>query len=144
MDITQKSQERDLVIMGLAVATSPERAAQAIPQHWQRFFVEQVSGRVPVRSDDPSLYCVYCDYVSDCRGAYTLLLGHAVEPSALVPEGLRRVRIPAGRFAELPFEGHPQQVITAAWSFVNRALGPREATSLPRGLRALSAWCDAA
>jgi predicted transcriptional regulator YdeE len=119
MDIIQNAQDRDLVIIGLAVATSPERAALDIPTHWQRFFVEQVSARLPLRQDDTHLYCVYCDYQSDHRGAYTMLLGHAVSSGAVVPQGMRRVRIPAGRYAQLSFDGRPEQVINAAWSFVN-------------------------
>lgn len=119
MDILYKAMDRDLVVVGLAVATSPGRAAQDIPAHWQRFMVEQVSARIPVRADDAGLYCVYCDYQSDHRGAYTMLLGHAVEPRALVPEGLRRVRIPAGRYAQLPFAGPSQQAIYGAWGFLN-------------------------
>lgn len=119
MDITQSSLDRDLVIIGLAVATSPERAAQDIPAQWQRFFTEQLSNHLPVRQDDPHLYCVYCDYQSDHRGAYTMVLGHAVEPGAAVPQGMRRVRIPTGRYAQLPFDGRPEQVINAGWSFIN-------------------------
>jgi predicted transcriptional regulator YdeE len=119
MDITQNSLVQDVVVIGLAVATSPERAPQDIPAHWQRFFMEQVGSRLPVRQDDPHLYCVYCDYQSDHRGAYTMVLGHAVEPSVAVPQGMRRVRIPAGRYAQLPFDGRPEHVINAGWSFIN-------------------------
>lgn len=119
MDITQHSLDRDLVIIGLAVSTSPERAAHDIPSHWQRFFAEQVSARIAVRQDDADLYCVYCDYQSDHRGVYTMLLGHAVAANAVVPEGLRRVRIPAGRYAQLAFAGRPEQVINAGWDFIN-------------------------
>jgi len=119
MDITENFMERDLIVIGLAVATSPERAAHDIPAHWQRFFGEQVSGRVPLRHDDSHVYCVYCDYQSDHRAAYTMVLGHEADASALVPQGMRRVRIPAGRYAQLAFDGRPEQVINAGWSFIN-------------------------
>lgn len=109
----------DLTILGLALRTRPEDAAQDIPALWQRFFAEGVPGKLPALGAE--VYALYCDYEGDHRGAYTLVLGVAVAPDAELPAGMRRVRIPAGRFARFAVSGDPAQVVWQAWSHINGA-----------------------
>lgn len=112
MTPTIHTQPTDLVVHGLALRTSPATAARDIPQHWQRFMAQPPIGEGP-------LYAVYCDYESDSRGAYTLVLGRAVAGDTKVPEGLRRVRVPAGACASFRAVGDPTQVIWKTWQHVN-------------------------
>jgi predicted transcriptional regulator YdeE len=109
----------DLVVIGLPLRTSPEAAAKDIPGHWQKFRGEGIAAKVAAKKDHGYLYAVYCDYESDFRGPYTMVLGLAVEPTAPVPPGLRRVRIPAGKYASFAAQGDPAQAIWGAWTHVN-------------------------
>src|SRR5262245_6150936 len=118
MNVEHTELSRDLVIVGLALHTDPQRAATEIPAHWQRFMSEAID-RIPARSGEETLYSVYCDYESDHRGPYTMVLGRAVDPETPVPSGLRRVRVPAGRYAKFLASGDPARVIWQTWSYVN-------------------------
>jgi predicted transcriptional regulator YdeE len=109
----------DLIVVGTAIRTSPETAAADIPALWQRFMQDDLANQVPQRSDDPATYAVYCDYQSDYRGPYTLLLGVAVKHGAPVPDQMRRTRIPSGHYASFHVEGDPAQVIWQTWQHIN-------------------------
>jgi predicted transcriptional regulator YdeE len=120
MKSTQLKQERDIVIIGSPLRTDPARAAAEIPAHWQRFHGDELAAKIPALAEDPHLYCVYCDYESDNRGPYTMVIGRAVARSAEVPPGLRRVTLPSGVYAAFHLEGDPTQAITATWNFINQ------------------------
>lgn len=107
----------DLTIIGLAVRTRPEAAVTDIPALWQRFFAEGVSGKLP--ASDAYLYAIYCDYERDFRADYTMVLGVAVDAQTPVPEGMRRVRVPAGRYARFAVQGNPAEVVWGAWMHIN-------------------------
>jgi predicted transcriptional regulator YdeE len=78
------------------------RASNADPQNigilWRKFQAMGSAGAIEARSDD-AVYCVYCEYESDFNGAYTVLIGCAVDAAARVPEGMKKIRIEAGKFA---------------------------------------------
>jgi predicted transcriptional regulator YdeE len=112
-------QPHDLTIIGLAIRTGADSAARDIPGHWQRFLGEGLPGRLP--SSDGAIYAVYCDYQADHRAPYTMVLGVAVAADADVGPGLRRVRVPAGRYASVIAEGPPAEAVWRAWSWINEA-----------------------
>jgi len=62
----------DLVVVGWAIRTSAQTASADIPALWQRFSPDPTS---------PDVYAVYCDYETDARSAYTMVLGTAVDQS---------------------------------------------------------------
>ena len=115
----------DLVIVGTAMRTSPRTAASDIPALWQRFMQQDLARQLPRRTDDPAVYAVYCDYESDFRGPYTLVLGVAADARADVPEHMRRTRIPSGRYARFHAEGDPTQVIWQTWQHINESWDQR-------------------
>lgn len=119
MRATTTELEQDLVIVGLSVRTAPERAATDIPAAWERFGKEKIAERVTTRTEDARLYAVYCDYESDASGRYTMVLGVATKGDAAVPAGLRRVRLPRGRYARFVATGDPSEVIWRTWVHVN-------------------------
>jgi predicted transcriptional regulator YdeE len=104
--------QHDLVIIGLPLRTSPENAGRDIGAHWQRF----MSSRKEAATD---LYAVYCDYESDWRGAYTMVLGSAAKPDEAVPSGERRVRIPRGDYASFRASGAPAEAVWKTWMHIN-------------------------
>lgn len=116
----------DLVVIGLPLRTSPERAVTEIGPHWQRFMREGIASTIAAKAGDAHLYAVYCDYESDHRGPYTMVLGVAVEPDTVVPPGLRRVRVPVGRYASFAAKGDPAQVIWQTWTYVSSEWKERE------------------
>jgi predicted transcriptional regulator YdeE len=106
----------ELVVIGLAQRLEASVAATEIPRLWQRFQREHALPRPP---GDAATYAVYCDYESDWRGAYTLVLGVAAAADAPVPAGMRRVAIPPGRYARFSANGDPAQVIWQTWMHIN-------------------------
>ncbi|MCP3141567.1 GyrI-like domain-containing protein [Pyxidicoccus xibeiensis] len=107
-------QDEDLVILGPALRTSPEQAARDIPAFWQRFMREFLP-RLPEAGD---IYAVYCDYESDFRGPYTLVLGVRAGAETPVPDGMRRVLIPRGPYARFMARGDPAQALWRTWAHV--------------------------
>ena len=116
----------DLVIIGIALRTSPATAAADIPAFWQRFLQEGIPAGLPRRNDDASVYAVYCDYESDHRGPYTMVLGVAAGATTPVPAGRRRVRVPQGRYARFVANGDPHQVVWKAWMHINEQWDRRD------------------
>lgn len=110
---------RDLVVMGIARRLSPETAPSEIPELWRRFTEEGLAANLPRQADDAYVYAVYGDYESDRRGACTMVLGVAVPAAADVPAGMRRVRIPRGRYGRFVSRGEPGRAVWETWSWVN-------------------------
>lgn len=110
---------KDLVIVGLAIRTSPATAGADIATAWQRFMSEGTAQRVERDPADAGLYAVYCDYQSDHDGPYSMVLGMAVDAKAPVPAGLRRVRVPAGPYAHFVASGDAGKAVWELWSHVN-------------------------
>jgi len=110
----------DLIIIGPAITTFAQAAAQDLPAFWQRFMAEGIAARLPSHNGDASLYAVYCDYENDYRGRYTMVIGVAVDAETPVPDGMRRIRIPKGNYARFLAEGDPSQVIWRTWEYINK------------------------
>lgn len=108
----------DFGVTGIMLRTSPERAAVDIPQFWARFMGEDIPAKVRAKSDG-WIYAVYCDYETDERGPYAMVLGVASEAGAAIPAGMRRVRVPFGEYASFAVQGDPAKVVWQAWMHVN-------------------------
>jgi predicted transcriptional regulator YdeE len=119
MEATPLDQPHDLVIVGIPCRTSPASAARDVPAHWQRFSRQDVAARVGAIRRGDHVYAVYCDYETDDRGPYTMVLGLAVQTGSPVLDGLRRVRVPAGRYVRFQAKGDPATALWTTWSHVN-------------------------
>jgi predicted transcriptional regulator YdeE len=118
MRAEELNRQEALVVTGPALRTSAEHAATDIPAFWQRFMDERWLERLERRADDPAVYSVYCDYESDFRGAYTMVLGIAAQDSAPPPNGARHVVVPAGHYAQFVAKGDPAQTLWRAWAYI--------------------------
>jgi len=126
MKSINESISADIVVVGIAIATSPEKASQDIPRAWGQFMSAGGPAQWPAlaahRSDD-AIYAVYCDYQKDSAAPYTMVIGVAVDAatalSPAVPKNLRRVCIPHGNYARFDPKGDPSQVISPTWNYVN-------------------------
>lgn len=107
------------VIIGMPLRTNPQSAQEEIPAFWQRVMDGPDGARLPKRDGDARLYAAYCDYETDGTQSFTMVVGYEVAPGQPVPEGMRRVTVPRGRYARFPVEGDPSQVFWRIWGFIN-------------------------
>jgi predicted transcriptional regulator YdeE len=66
----------------------------------QSYFQEKIADRLLHRRKPGTTYCVYTEYESDANGEYTYFVGEEVEAGAPVPEGLKRLVVPAQTYAK--------------------------------------------
>lgn len=111
MNVAIEQRPEDLTVRGYFVRTRPESAASDIPALWTKFMQSGLASR-------GGIYAVYCDYESDDRGAYTLIVG-VDAPEVELADGMRSVTVPSGRYAKVMVEGAPAQVVWKGWSFIN-------------------------
>lgn len=76
-------------IIGISVRTTNEngQAAKDIPALWSRFIAEDISAKIPGKTDQ-SIYCVYTDYEKDHTRPYTTILGCRVDDLKNIPAGM--------------------------------------------------------
>lgn len=114
------TRDQEITLVGPAMRTSAATAAADIAAFWQQFMEQDWPSRIPLQPGDGAIYAAYCEYESDHRGAYTMLLGvHA--PAGTQIEGLRTITVPPGRYARFVAQGHPSQALWQAWSHINEA-----------------------
>lgn len=112
-------------VAGPSIRTSFERAGEDIGAFWGRCMGEAFLKRLPYIGVGDVMYAVYCDYESDYRGAYTMVLGVPVDAQTKLLEHSHRVEIPRGRYARLAFSGEPKTVVWGAWKHVNEVWNRR-------------------
>jgi predicted transcriptional regulator YdeE len=82
---------------------------------WQRFYKDNLGGRIPDRADS-ALTVVYSDYASDEKGDYDYLLGARVTSVDHLPAGMNWKKVQPGTYAVFPTEaGQIPGVLQAAW-----------------------------
>ena len=105
-------------VIGIEVRTNNAQEATsggAIPQQWQRLFMEGILDRIPDRLDQ-SVVAVYTNYASDWNGDYTYILGARVKPGTKAPAGMVSVNVPAGKYVEFTSaRGPAPQVVPNLW-----------------------------
>ena len=113
-------------IVGIAVRTTNQdgRAQKDIGALWERFFRENVAGRIAERQS-PGIYCVYTDYDSDFQGPYTTLLGYRVTSLDNIPEGLTGKMIPAYSYRLFVTKGKIPEALVATWMKIWQTCGDR-------------------
>lgn len=109
-----------MLVVGIELRTSNDRADATIPVHWGRFVQQQVAARVPQRSGD-DVIAVYTHFEHegiDNHGQYSLVIGCPVHGRPCVPEGMVSVRVPPSRRFRLDVEGGRAERVGAAWQQV--------------------------
>ncbi len=96
----------ELNIVGVSVRTTNENgeAAKDIPALWQRFFAENISGKVENKLNE-TVYAVYTEYEKDHTKPYTTIVGYAVENVNAVPEGLVAKSIAGQNYTKFTAKG---------------------------------------
>jgi predicted transcriptional regulator YdeE len=112
------SEQTAFDLVGIEVRTNNAQEATsggAIPQQWQRLYMQGVLDQIPDRLDH-SVIAVYTKYASDWNGDYNYILGARVKPGTKVPAGMVLVNVPGGKFIEFTSEtGLPAQVVPNLW-----------------------------
>lgn len=106
-------------IVGISIRTSNENGQSAgdIGNLWQRFFTDNISGRVPNKVSD-DIYCVYTDYDSDADGPYTTILGHKVSSINDENNDLIGKKISAAKYNVYKSSGKMPEVVLATWTHI--------------------------
>ncbi len=105
-------------VIGIEVRTNNAQEATsggAIPQQWQRLYMQGVLDQIPDRLDQ-SVVAVYTKYASDWNGDYNYILGARVKPGTKPPAGMVLVSVPAGKYMEFTSaRGPAPQVVPNLW-----------------------------
>jgi predicted transcriptional regulator YdeE len=104
----------EITILGIDARAGNENLDQ-IGDLWRRFHAMGGAAGIAARQDG-SVYCVYCEYESDFTGAFTVLIGCAVDADAEVPEGMKKLVIDAGRFFVFEPAGELPRSIFETWA----------------------------
>jgi predicted transcriptional regulator YdeE len=105
-------------VVGIEVRTNNAQegtSGGAIPQQWQRLYMQGILDQIPDRLDQ-SVVAVYTKYASDWNGDYNYILGARVKPGTKVPAGMVGVSVPAGKYVEFTSgRGPAPQVVPNLW-----------------------------
>jgi len=106
-------------IIGIECRTSNAsgQSFKDIPQHWERFYREDISSQIPHRISE-DVVALYCDYVTDHTGAYSFVIGCPVSIAETVPEGMILKTIPSGNYALFQAIGDPSQSVVGTWQTI--------------------------
>ncbi|WP_025685464.1 zinc ribbon domain-containing protein [Paenibacillus maysiensis] len=122
----------EIRLIGLAARTSNrnEQTSQAIiPGMWERFWSEDVPGRISGHEEHRSVYGCYTNYENGVFGDYTFFIGKEAAVDGEASDGLEQLVIPAARYAVFQATPEPFSVFRvwqAIWSWA--ALGQAERT----------------
>jgi predicted transcriptional regulator YdeE len=105
-----------LTVMGIAARVS-NAEPQKIGDLWGKFYPMGAQKIVETRLDE-TIYSVYCEYEGDASQPYTVVIGCAVAADAVVPDGLKKIDIEAGKFALFPVTGPMPMGVIQTWGQV--------------------------
>lgn len=105
-------------IVGIAIRTDNNRAAEEIPLLWNRFFSDQIQAAIPhMRSKE--IYALYYDYDGDFTQPYTFLIGCEVSSlDSSLPEGLTSKLLPAASYNVMEIRGTYPDALLQAWKTI--------------------------
>lgn len=102
-EIIEQKERIAAVLTARTNNSSPEMGA-VIGGLWQKFYSHEIFPNVKNRLDDYALG-IYTEYSSDEKGDYTAAVGCAVTSSYGLPETMKTIKIPAGKYAVFSITG---------------------------------------
>ena len=114
----------DIKLVGICVRTSFSQELDKMKGNIfpcvQKYFHGSLCEKIPNRKKPGTTFCVYTDYETDYKGAYTYFIGEEV--SSLdnpLPEGFQKLIIPKQQFAKFTTTPAPMpDVIVNAWKTI--------------------------
>ncbi len=103
-------------LIGIAVRTTNAdgQSQKDIGELWERFLGGNLANQIPNKVSN-DIYCVYTDYESDYRSAYTTLLGCKVRSLEFIPEGFSGKEIPETTYKHYQASGSLPECVGNAW-----------------------------
>ena len=112
-------EKNEIQLIGIKGRTSNEKEMQGhgiIPGFWNRFYSEQIIGKIPNKSGDGSVIAVYCEFETDDSGPYSFFIGVEVDSFADIPEGMESLLIPESEYLKISTQtGKLQEIGIQAW-----------------------------
>ena len=71
---------------------------------WQKFYSAEIVPAIKNRADSYALG-IYTEYSSDEKGDYTAAVGCEIIGETELPNGMKTIKIPAGKYAEFSIKG---------------------------------------
>ncbi len=104
-------------LIGIECRTSnlPDAAPVDIPKHWQKFYNENVIGKVPNKISN-EVIALYCDYEGDYTQPYSLVIGCAVDSLDAIPTGMVGKIIPSSTYAVFQAVGEHPKALIETWT----------------------------
>ncbi|HPF37781.1 MAG TPA: GyrI-like domain-containing protein [Phycisphaerae bacterium] len=114
----ERIEARRFVGISCRTTNADERdpATGKIPALYERFFREEIAGRVPDCRDATGIFGVYSEFESDQDGAYRLSVACETEPDEdIKPEGLDVIHVAAGPCLVFEADGDLPGVVVGLW-----------------------------
>lgn len=119
---TEKLKQKFLIGIELKTTNENGRAAIEIPQHWEKFYKENVLAHIPHKVSN-DIYALYTDYEGDHTKPYSCIIGCEVSSLDQIPEGMVGREIPRASYAVLTAPGpFPSSLIETWYKIWNSSL----------------------
>jgi predicted transcriptional regulator YdeE len=109
-------------VVGIAIRTDNtsemDPAKAKIPGLWGRFFQEGIPERIPGKKADGVALGIYTDYESDHRGPYSLIAGVETTDLKSIPNGMRGLTIPRGKYLVFTAAGQMPRALIETWMYI--------------------------
>ena len=101
MNYNKTTLKKDIKIIGTKIRTTNEngQSMKDQPEHWNRFFHENLKDKISNKLTPDKIYGVYFDYEKDHTKPYSFLIGFEVSSFEEVPENMFTHIIPADKYA---------------------------------------------
>jgi len=119
---------REKYFIGLELRTDNEKCSVEMPAHKERFFRENILGKIPNKKNGEIL-ALYTDYEGDYSLPYSWILGCEVSSLDEIPEGLVARVIPTSKYALFTTKGSFPDGLIEAWKAVWKSDLTRSYTS---------------
>lgn len=104
-------------VIGIKIVTSNQKAIEDIPQIWERFFIEDVKGKVSNKMND-DIFVVYSDYEGDHTKPYSYTLGCEVSSLDVIPDGMSGITVPSAEYEVFPAKGKIPDIVIETWQHI--------------------------
>ena len=114
------------IIIGLTLRTTNQggQSQQDISALYANFFSNNLSDKIHGKIST-DLICAYTEYESDMNGPYTVLLGYKVSDTAVTPEGLQSILVPAMNYQVFNSPDARPETVVQTWMQIWKSDIPR-------------------
>ena len=89
-----------------------------IPVLWGKFFQEGIPEKISSKKPNSVPLGIYTDYESDHRGPYSLIASVETTDLKSIPNGMRGLTIPSGKYLVFTSAGRMPQALIETWMYI--------------------------